>query len=309
MEISSTIGDREQVRGQWLTPGLVVRVTVSVGLLAATFWLTSDKLDWRQLQNLDAVTLCICAVLSVAVIWLLAWRWRRVTGAVVRDGSRVPGIGSFAGQTWLGLAANQVLPSILVGDALRVGLLSRQGVALGSAVGSVFLDRVYGMVGLAVLAGITAFLLAPTFAVPSLVVAALVILGAAALALGWRLLGWRLRSIIPARGVPLRLSLVLVGAAMVAHLANIGIFLVVANALGAGLPVLPTVAVMCTVLLVGVLPISIAGWGVREMALVQVLGHIGAGADTIMLSSVTYGLVLFLLQAPGFLLLVRGDRP
>lgn len=314
MSAISSIGGGEEIRGQSpprfrINAGLLLRVAVSAGLLGTAFWLTSDKLDWRQLARLDLPTIAICAALSLSIVWLLAWRWLKVTRLVLAETTALPRLGTFAAQTWLGLAANQVLPSIVAGDALRVGLLSRQNIPLGSAMGSVLLDRVFGLVGLAVLTVASAFLLAPDFAIPALAVAAIVLGGTVLLAVLWRLFGSRLRAILPLHHVTPAAGAALVAMAMAAHLANIAVFLVVAHALGADLPLLPTIAVMCAVLLVGVLPISVAGWGVRELALVQALGQMGVAPDTIILSSVTYGLVLFMMQAPGFLLLARRDRP
>lgn len=292
-----------------VTRGLLLRIAMSAGPLATAFWLTSDKFDWRQLQHLSVLAVAISVVLSLLVVALLAWRWQRVTRVMLGGTVALPNLGVFASQIWAGLAANQVLPSIVVGDTLRVALLSREGVPLGNAVGSVFLDRVYGTVGLALLAGSTALLLAPSFAVPSLGIAALVLVGAAGVAIGWRLFGSRLRAVFPASSIPLKTSFGLVATAMVTHLANIAIFFVVASALGLHLPLFPAIAVMCAVQLVGALPISVAGWGVRELALVQAFGYMGLATETIILASVTYGLILFMMQAPGFLLLARRVRP
>jgi glycosyltransferase 2 family protein len=292
-----------------LTRGLLLRIAMSAGPLAIAFWLTSDKLDWSQLRHLSVAAVSICVVLSLVVVALLAWRWQVVTRVMLGGAVALPSLGAFASHIWVGLAANQVLPSIVVGDALRVGLLSREGVPLGNSLGSVFLDRVYGMVGLALLAGSTALLLAPSFAVPSLGVAALVLCGAAAVAIGWRLFGSRLRAVFPVSGIPLKTSFGVVALAVVAHLLNIAIFFVVALSLGLDLPLLPAIAVMCAVQLVGALPISVAGWGVRELALVQAFGYMGLPTETIILASVTYGLILFMVLAPGFLLLARRVRP
>ena len=309
-----TIIDGRDQEASWpprirITRGLLLRIAMSAGPLAIAFWLTSDKLDWSQLRHVSFAAVSICVVLSLVVVALLAWRWQVVTRVILGGTVALPGLGAFASQIWVGLAANQVLPSIVVGDALRVGLLSREGVPLGNAVGSVFLDRVYGMVGLALLAGSTALLLAPSFAVPSLGVAALVLCGAAAVAIGWRLFGSRLRAVLPVSAIPLKTSLGVVALAVVAHLLNIAIFLVVASSLGLDLPLFPAIAVMCAVQLVGALPISVAGWGVRELALVQAFGYMGLATETVILASVTYGLVLFMMLAPGFLLLARRVRP
>jgi len=313
------VGDAAAIGGQvqavsWpprirLTRGLLLRIAMSAGPLAIAFWLTSDKLDWSQLRHVSFAAVSICVVLSLVVVTLLAWRWQVVTRVMLGGTVTLPSLGAFASQIWVGQAANQVLPSIVVGDALRVGLLSREGVPLSNAVGSVFLDRVYGMVGLALLAGSTALLLAPSFAVPSLGVAALVFCGAAAVAIGWHLFGPRLRAVFPVSGIPLKTSLGVVALAVVGHLLNIAIFLVVASSLGLDLPLFPAIAVMCAVQLVGALPISVAGWGVRELALVQAFGYMGLPTETIILASVIYGLILFMMLAPGFLLLARRVRP
>lgn len=314
MSLLSAIDGNEDVRGPRpphfrLTPGLALRMVISASLLAAAFWFTSDKLDWRQLARLDLGSLVTCAGLSLTMVWLLAWRWRAVTQAAVPSSVQLPRFRSFVAQTLLGLAANQVMPSVVVGDALRAGLLSRQGMPLGNALGSVLVDRLFGLVGLALLTGGSAFLLAPSSSFPAFAVAALVVAGAVVIALLWRLFGHRLRAIFPADSVGAPVACMLVALAMLAHLANIAIFVVVAHALGTDLPLLPTFAVMCTILLLGVLPISIAGWGVREVALIQALGPLGVSPNAIILSSVTYGLVVFVLQVPGFLMLVRRDRP
>jgi uncharacterized membrane protein YbhN (UPF0104 family) len=298
-----------RARAQWITPGLVIRVILSAGLLAAAFWLTSDKLDWRQLGNLNLPTLGACAALSLIIVWLLAWRWQRVTRAVAAGDAAIPKIGTFLRHSWLCLAVNQVLPTIFGGDALRVAMLSRQGVPLGGAVGSVLLDRIYGLAGLALLTVTSACLLAPSLAVPAAALATAVIAGIGIVALGWRFFADKLTAIIPVNGVTWRGSLFLVSAAILAHLANIGLFLVVATALGADLPILAATAVMCAVLLIGVLPVSVAGWGVREFALVQAFAHMGLPTDKVILASVIYGLVVFVMQAPGLLLLVGRNRP
>jgi glycosyltransferase 2 family protein len=291
-----------------LTGSLIFRIAMSAGPLAVAFWLTSDKLDWRRLLDLDVLSIGLCTLLSLLVVWLLAWRWQKVTRVVV--GNRpVPALPSFGAAIWVGLAANQVLPSIVVGDALRVGLLSRHGLPLGNAVGSVFLDRVYGMVGLALLAGTGGLFFAPLLSTPALAVGALVLGGAVAMVVGWRLFAPRLRAIFTGEVVSTRASLVLIGVAIMGHLANVAIFLIVAHGLGIALPVLPVMGVMFAVQLAGALPISVAGWGVRELALVQASGLLGLPAENIVLASVTYGLILFVLQVPGFLLLARRVRP
>ncbi len=292
-----------------ITPGLVVRVVLSVGLLATAVWLTSDRLDWRHLAALNAPTIIACVLLSALLLWVLAWRWRLVVAELSDDTGKVPAIGTFIRQTWLCLAVNQVLPSVVGGDAVRASMLAGSGLPLARAAGSVFVDRVYGLVGLALLTLASVFLLGSEMVLTVLAISAAILAGAALLAFaGRRLFAEKLRGIVlPARPSARRMA-VLVLAAIAGHVINIGIFLIVAYGLGVALPILPAVAVMGAVFLLGMLPVSVAGWGLRELALVQAFGQMGFEADKVILASIAYGLVVFLTQASGFLLLARRSR-
>jgi glycosyltransferase 2 family protein len=70
-------------------------------------------------------------------------------------------------------------------------------------------------------------------------------------------------------------------------------------------------AVMSMVTLVTVLPISLAGWGVREVSVVALLGMLGVDQAPALLLSVEFGLLGLLMTLPGGLLwlFVRGRQP
>jgi uncharacterized membrane protein YbhN (UPF0104 family) len=72
-------------------------------------------------------------------------------------------------------------------------------------------------------------------------------------------------------------------------------------ALSLGIPVGPIamVAIMSMVTLVVALPISIAGWGVREVSLVALLGLLGVDRSAALLMSVEFGLLSTLVSLPG----------
>lgn len=290
--------------------GLALRVLLSLGLLGAAFWLGSGKLDWSSIAALDARSLALCLALTAMIIVSLAWRWRAIIGAMSETGAVVPGLAAASRLTWISLAVNQVVPSVAGGDAARISQAAAMGVPLGRAAGSVLLDRLYGLTGLALLAVSGVHLLAPRFILPVLLaIASLGAIGLAVVIVGRLRLPGKLQAIMTAATLPWRKSVVLVLAAMLSHLANICIFLVIAGALGAQLPLLSAISVMSCVLFVTVLPISIAGWGVREFALVQAFGQMGIEPEKIVLSSVAYGLVILVTQASGFLLLVGRNRP
>ena len=62
-------------------------------------------------------------------------------------------------------------------------------------------------------------------------------------------------------------------------------------------------------LLVTTLPISIAGWGVRELAMVAVFALVGVPADGASVLSILFGLLDALISLPGGVLWVlSGDK-
>lgn len=296
--------------------GFVLRIVLSAALFAAALWATSATLDLRQLTVVGPKTLGLCLMLSALVVCLLACRWRFVVAGFPEhpDRNYVPDVASFVRLTWIGLAVNQVLPSVVGGDALRASLLAGQGVPAARAVGSVVVDRLCGLVGLALLCMAAMPLLGNDLFGSTLLAAAvtavMVVVAAAAILICSRQFDRAKRLAVALRQTAsLRRNLILIPMAIAGHLANVAIFLVMAHALGADLPILPATAVLLSVLLISVLPLSIAGWGLREFTLVQAFGNIGVEHDKIVLSSVAYGLFLLVTQALGFFLIVGRKRP
>jgi uncharacterized membrane protein YbhN (UPF0104 family) len=293
---------------------MAVRVVLSVGLLAAAIWLAPQSLDFRQLAALGPGVIVACLLLSVLMIGLLAWRWQVITSGIVEGKVALPQMPTFIRLTWICLAVNQVVPSIVGGDAARVAQLTGEGVPAASAASSVVIDRFYGLIGLACLclAGVPmleTWLLGPTLLATG-ALAAVIVLIVVALFIGGRRfdraeqLWLLLRS-----GVSLKSAAVLIPAAVAVHVANVVVFLLIAHGLGAALPMLAAGAVMSAVLLISALPLSVAGWGVREFSMVAAFGASGVDHDKIVLASVAYGLFILVTQASGFLLFARRPRP
>lgn len=290
---------------------LATRVILSTGLFAAALWLAAGQLAWSELAALGPGTLGLCLGLTGLILWLLAWRWQFIVARFGAGERPVPGIAAFMRWTWVGLAVNQLLPSVIAGDAVRASLLAASGNATaGMAGASVLADRLYGLAGLAVLCLLGAPALeAKLFGSAAFAAAVLVVVVLAAAAAVRYAGRARSRFAEVRRSLSLGTALLLVPASIAGHLANIAIFLVIAHALSVSLPLLPAVAVLSAVLVLSVLPISIAGWGLREFTLVQAFGYTGIEPHKIVLSSVVYGLVLLLTQALGFLLIPGKNRP
>jgi glycosyltransferase 2 family protein len=84
----------------------------------------------------------------------------------------------------------------------------------------------------------------------------------------------------------------------------------IARSLGIEIGLLTLMGVMSIVTLISVLPISLAGWGVREVSVVTLLGMLGVDQAPALLLSIEFGLLAVLMSLPGGMLwmFVRG-RP
>jgi hypothetical protein len=103
----------------------------------------------------------------------------------------------------------------------------------------------------------------------------------------------------------------LVGASVLGHLFLCLAIWFTALAIGVACPLFETLAVLPAVLLAASLPISIAGWGVREGGMVVGLGLLGVATSDAALVSVFFGLLQLAFGAAGGLawLLQHSPRP
>ncbi len=257
--------------------------------------------------------LLFVAGLAVMVIQALlaTWRWN-----LVLHYKRISiGFGKLLRFLWLGLFFNQILPSTVGGDAVRGYSLVREGCSLGSASVAVLVDRLMGVSGLVLLVTFT-FPLSFKYLPPGgarsgvLAVVACALTGLVLLILldrvSTRFLQWRLargltamsreaRHLLFGKGPGLQvlvLSLVIqllsvVAIAILALAAQINV------AIDALILVLPVATLLMTI------PISVAGWGVREGIMVVGLGYASVSPERALALSVLYGILLLVVALPG----------
>lgn len=226
----------------------------------------------------------------------------------------------------IGLFFNLTLPSSVGGDVVRMWKAHRAGLPGATAIVSVLIDR---MVGLGALLLLILAALPVLFSLISNRTAQ----GGVLLLLGLGLLGFAVAVMLDrlplalsrfriVRGI-VRLSADLRRVLLVPRWAAPTVLLSLINqggavavvtilAKGLGLPVgwLQCLLVVPLALLATVVPISVAGWGVREGAFVAGFGFVGVPASGALALSVLFGLLNTLVYLPGGLVwLATGDRP
>ena len=294
---------------------LAAKAAITVGLLVFIFRNVDAAPVVARLTGAAWGWLCVAAALALGQQALIAVRWSivcRVLGFTVGRlrALRFLLIGGFFGQA---------LPTGLGGDAVRVWLLVREGAELRRAISSVLCDRVFAMALLLALACATVPIYfdrvgsAEARAGLSLVLAALAVSMVLGVALGPRLLS-RLGRF--ALGEAAHLTLLDLQRVFVGSRASLGLalltlaghggmvlcFYVLARALGVPLGLIDCLAIIPPIMLATALPISIAGWGVREGAMVAGLGLLGVAAEAALALSIAFGLLQILIVLPGGLL-------
>jgi uncharacterized membrane protein YbhN (UPF0104 family) len=237
---------------------------------------------------------------------LAGLRWYNIVDALAARDQKMTRIAMTAA-TAVGVFFAQVLPSV-AGEGVRAWLLVRLGSNWRTAVTSVVIDRGIG-VGLLIVLGFVVLLLPSGLTalggyrdVVLAVYGALILAGALGLLLApkivsplarWRYSRWFAtlaadvhRVLLGSKG-PVVLSL-----GCLIHAFTIGVIWLVGRAQGLALP-LPDVLVLFIVMTgVVVVPISIGGWGLRELAVVSVLAGYGVAPERALLFSVCFGLAL-----------------
>ena len=104
-----------------------------------------------------------------------------------------------------------------------------------------------------------------------------------------------------ALAVQLTISAVVVGT-------YLAIYVVAARAIGVGTPIGTLLPLIAPVLVTMLIPVTIAGWGVREGAAASLWRLVGLPVSDGAAISVAYGLLVLLTALPGALILVAGGR-
>ncbi len=297
----------------WRRAFIGFKLSVAIGCL----FVVSRQIDPAGLRNLLATVepgwLVVAIMLIAAEVPLVGERWRLIVASLGHGMYRLPR-GDLHAANGFGQFAGQVLPS-LAGDGVRAVMLRSLGVTLPHAAWSVALDRVLGVYTLFVVAFVTLLLpsglqalagyLEPVF----LAIAVITACGALALPL-LRPLGALLESRPRLRlaGVALtethaallgRNAFVLFAISLHVHGLTILCVYVLGRALGLHLPLGDAAVLMVCIMVVTLLPISISGWGVRELAVMALLTAHGASAEQALMFSVTFGLVVMIATIPG----------
>lgn len=305
--------------------------TVRIAVSVATLTYLLNRYDaWDSLSTawrLSAGVVLIGVVLLGIQVIVAAIRWN----VVLRKLQIFPPLVTVLRVSYIAAFLNTFLPAGIAGDVARVWLTRDFHTQLAAAVASVLIDRIgailtLSLLGLAVEPFVWAQLSSAdrriAFAIP--VLATVAMLGTAAVALSDRLIP---RSVLQSlvfgrfvsrldrlaaelRGV-LCHSRTLIGVfvlGVAGHLTICAAVYVLSLGLGIDVTLTQCLAIVPLVLLFGAMPISIGGWGTRELAMVYLFGLFGVGGTEALALSIELGVCSVIASLPGAAFMMYGRR-
>lgn len=294
---------------------VVLRAAVSIGLLAGLAWWLDLGPVVSRLAQMRFGWVLLAVAISVVQVAVLAWRWRFTAGCLGVDLSYTAAWREY----YLSIFLNQVMPGGVVGDVSRAWrqarVQTRQREPAGPAVRAVIFER------LSAQAVMTAVALVSLLALPVIVNrgSRLVLFGAGAVAVviviamvvwmrrqssAQSLVGQVLADLDAAHLSGPVFAAQLVSAAIVVG-TYLATYLTAARAVGMDTPLPVLLPLVAPVLMSMLIPVTVAGWGLREGAAAVLWGAVGLTAADGVLVSVAYGLLVLIGSLPGALFLMR----
>lgn len=295
----------------------------------ALFAYIGSIVDWgdvyTKFKNVSQVFWLLGFLIVVLQANVLGWRWQRI-GQL--DQIDIPVL-SHTKAILISFFFSQGLPASLGGDAFRAWWYSKSRVSTAQSLKIIAFDRIIGLVSLAAVCTASFAVFAihgnKSNAVNSILLLVMVVMvGFCALLLPFRLgvskyLSRQL-SKLPKRvagvlawlidmreffrvGTKADLTIIFFLGISV-HLLTVLLGFVLALGLGAQVSFFSCLAVIAPALLVSYVPISIAGWGVREASFVLGFSLIGVEKETALLISLGIGVLVLLVSLLGGVLWV-----
>ncbi|MBT3238511.1 MAG: flippase-like domain-containing protein [Rhodospirillaceae bacterium] len=306
------------------TIALIVKFAISGGLI----WYLLDNVDLSaakdKLLTADIGFLALAGIAIVVQVVICVYRWLSVMRAIDADMTFSKTLQIYM----IGFFFNQALPSSVGGDGVRMYKAYKNGLSLSGAVNGVMLERVATVLALVIVVVVaTPFFIdrvgddAASWIVPAVSILGLGGVAGLVLLMGldrlpsrfdrWRVVRGMAVLAADARRVffaPADTMRVM-GWSLTGHVnVSLAVFLL-ARSLDLDVSWLDCLVLMPPVLLIMTLPISIAGWGVREGAMVTAFGLIGVSAAGALVLSVMFGLWALVMGLPGGVVwLMSQDR-
>ena len=290
---------------------LCLKILTSVTLLMVVFEDVQFNVVFDEFNNMSLRIVSLIFSLMFLQLLIASVRWLKILDYLNISLSYK----KCAAYTWAGMFFSQALPSSIGGDAYKTFQIKTLGYSYKGAFCSVVSDRLFGLIGV-----LTLILIFPF----------------AALAMGHqKILGFDIKFLLYGAvacmllyffflktlknfqnsnhfrevyqlfgrlllfKAPVKTLCLIVTSSFLIHSITILIFFAIVHSFSIGIPLVLYIILIPTMILVTTLPISVAGWGVREGFFVYTFGQFGVDNATSISISIIYGLLVLIFSIPG----------
>ncbi|MCF8478430.1 MAG: flippase-like domain-containing protein [Pseudolabrys sp.] len=300
---------------------LAVKIIISVTLLYIALRKVDIASVETRLHDVGFVWLAAAIAVSAGQVFLSAGRWwviSRLCGIVIAYSRAFR-------YTMIGIFFNQTLPSSVGGDAVRIWLLVRNGASWSSSTYSVLLDRIVGVLALSIivvgsLAWALVLIANPTARLTLIVIGFGTIAGFIVFVLlrhvrHTSLMRWNaVRHLVQISTIAgdtlfsLKTGPFVIVCSLCIHFLTVLTAWCLGKAAHAPFDLLQALVVIPPVILISTIPISIAGWGVRETALALAFSYIGLSQTDGVIVSLLLGATMVAVGIAGGIVWLATDH-
>lgn len=295
-----------------------LKLLVSIMLFSIAFRLVDEREMIQLMSNANFSYIILAIFFQVASTSIASYRWSLIMKAL---NFNLP-FSYYLSNYFKGSFFNQALPGSIGGDALRGIDLGKIGYSKKEAFAGIFIDRIVGLSGLLVLnliANLFSENILPFWlyhlinmiciiGISGFIVLSLLhiipILSKYRMTRIFSSLSLRFRKVYADQ----KSIVVQIGLSVLIHFLSILSIFEIARSLGLSLPLTTFLVIVPPVFLLTILPISLAGWGIRETAMVGIFMLIGAPKEEILSISIMYGVMLIIASLPGLVVWYRGKN-
>jgi uncharacterized protein (TIRG00374 family) len=263
-------------------------------------------------------TILIALLFQVGSTYLAAYRWQLIMNHLIFKEE----LSYYVKSYFKGMFFNQVLPSSIGGDAIRIIDLTQSGYDKKESFYGIFVDRVVGLVGLLVLNLLATLIFYGTFENSFSNMIIFITLGGTVGFLSlfylekisflanykflnlFHRLARRLNELYKDKTLLFKHIAVSVGV----HLLSVLTLYALAWSIDFHMSLQTFLIAVPPVFLLTIIPVSLAGWGIREGAMVGIFMLVGADQTKVMAMSILYGLLLILSSLPGAYFWVKSKK-
>lgn len=309
-----------------------IAIAIKLGISGLLGWLVLKHVDFAAAGTLlGSQRGAVALVLAMAVLAGGAAIAGVRTACVMRILGARCSVGRAIAVWMVGLVVSQSLITFIAGDAARVWQFTRFRYSPRTASSAVVLERALGFVVLLIMVLLfEPVLLARASPGPvrtGLIILAILCAGGILAFVASAFLG-RLQPYLPAAlrehrlisiGLDVasaarhltaswKIAAAIVLLSLLMQFCNVFALFVLARASGISLDLVATIAVALPALLIAAMPIAIAGWGVREGAMIIGFGLFGVAPAAALATSIAFGLAVLLVSLPGALFIRWGKQ-